>query len=271
MRTLEEIQQEIEREADKYTELETIQKNRSEVAWWIILKRIFAALTFSIENIIALKKKEIDNKIAKTESGTTAWLAQKVMEYQHGDALQIINNTLRYPKIDTVKQIVKKVAIREKTTGGCIVKVAKENASQLHPLTISEKLGLRIYLNNIIFAGIPVTVESNAADIFFITKAIVQINADIFDTTDLRNPMSIQTGTNTIIAAIKNYISDFGFDDAFYLSNLEMYLRKVDGVSDVKIDTCSIGGVIIDRKLDQVPAGYMTLNENQNNITYVTD
>ena len=95
-----------------------------------------------------------------------AWYRQKVLEYQHGDSVQVINGVITYNPITPANQIVAAASVKQTPLGQLVVKAAKDDGSgNLVPLSAAELTGLEGYIDEFQDAGVVISVVSQNADV----------------------------------------------------------------------------------------------------------
>ncbi|GFR75333.1 hypothetical protein ElyMa_002185200 [Elysia marginata] len=202
--------------------------------------------------------------IIHTEPGTDEWYKDLALNYQDGDTIAVQNNRTVYLQKDESKRIIKRVSITENPEGGFKIKVAKAGSSGLAPLTDEARTRFLVYIRRVKFVGIPIDVISLPADSLSL-NATIELDSLLFKADGSR----LKDGKTPIDTAITDYLESFPFDTPFYLSKLVDAVQNVAGVKDINITASSLNGVAFERKIDEVPSGYLTLDKAHSNITYV--
>ena len=200
----------------------------------------------------------------KSIAGSYAWLQEKVFIFQYSPTvpqlLVMYQGAPIYSNTDETLRIIKACAITSTITNQVNVKVA--TGTPLAALDASQKSALTTYLGNIGIAGITYNVISKASDKLYIEGTIYY-----------QGSYSAIIQTN-VIDGITDYLTNLSktrFGGDILMSDLEVYVRGIDGVTDVvfervsvRTDTQSIfGGIdlilagdLINRKY-VIDAGYM--------------
>lgn len=219
-RTIEEIEQEIDAAKNSKTELDELNSSSS-TAIWKLWRYIVAAAHHTLEKLV-------EDQAAKAISGTTDWYAQKVLEFQYGDTISIIDYVPQYLVLDASKQIVTQVSVND-IYGAVLIKVAKGNSGSLEPLSVDEQTALISYINQIKFAGVNTVLINQAAD-------QLHLAADIY----YNGQLDLSTFQSTVESTINSYIQGLPFNGLFYTNKLIDKLQEIDGLNDVKINTLNV-------------------------------
>jgi hypothetical protein len=131
-----------------------------------------------------------------------------------------------YPVIDANLQIITRVGVTTTIANSVIVKVAKQEPPTA--LNVSEKNALQSYVNTIGIAGVTYIVRSTNADQIY-------IDADIYY--DGQQSSLIQT---TVATTIQDLLRNLAFNGNFKVSDLEIAIRRIVGVTDVVLNNVSI-------------------------------
>lgn len=217
-----------------------------------------------LEKSQELIRQEIQALIDNREPGGLAWYREKVLAYQHGDVLTIINNRPTYLVIDTQKQLVKHVSVVETFTNGTLlVKIAGDNLTQLSSDVVA---GIATYLQRVKVAGTLITVQSLPADMVAY-NITVEVDKSVIDASG----KAINGSDTPIYDAIDKFHKNIDFNDVLYLSKVTDALQAVGGVLDVEITESRYFDTtwkVIDRKYSS-KAGYVNLDRNNSNLTIV--
>jgi len=203
--------------------------SNSVTAVWRLWAYVTSVAHYTLESLWDLFMAEVEAKIAKAQPGTDEWYAKKALEFQFGDALQIVNNQLIYATIDPSKQVVKRVSVTDDKEGGSIIKVATLMNGNLASLSTPQLTAFRFYVDRLQFAGSKLSVISLNSDLLKFSLAIYY-NAlyDLEGTTGLKA---------RIAKAVDEYLLNLDFRGNVILNDLEFYLRKVDGVKDAVVSS----------------------------------
>lgn len=193
----------------------------SKVSRWRLFLWVVAYCLWMLETII-------ERLAAATESGTPHWYRRKALDFQYGDALEIINNTPQYPTINPANQIVKLAAVVVNGSGEVILKVSKLDAGgepePLEPAT--EKAAFTEYLDTIKFAGTLTSVISQIADDL---KCAYEV---VFDPLVLNPDGSLITDSAIfpVRVAINSYLKNLPYNGMLHVDKLDDAVQSATGV-----------------------------------------
>lgn len=165
----------------------------------------------------------IQTLVDTKQFGTNEWWEQKMLEYQHGDLLQFINNVYQYALVDATKQVINlcSIATDNKIV---ILKAATLVDNVPQPLTDDQIAGAQSYANEIRPCGITPVVQSYPAD-------NLKIYLKIF-----YNPQGdLPTVKNEVEAAILNYLDTLDFNGILYINKLIDAIQAIDAVIDDQV------------------------------------
>ena len=121
-----------------------------------------------------------------------------------------------------------------------------------------------MYLSRVKFAGTIIEVVSLPPNRLR-CNITIELDALIFDVTagdTLDSALRIDDGSNPIKESFKDYLNNYPFDEAFYISKLINAIQEVEGVKDVVINEAWIDGIPITRKIEEVSSGYIYPTNN---------
>lgn len=221
-RTKEEIRIEIEAAKDAEPTLANLTSSSNTAIWRLLIDIVTEAI-YILELLWDGLKTEVETLAAQRQSGTTGWYAQKVLDWQYGDSVTMLNYVPGYILIDETKKIAKKVSVNEKN-GGIIIKVAKDDGGVLIPLTNDEVTALQTYVNEIKFAGTATGIVSLNADI---AKPNLKIYYDgQLDTVELETALE---------QALNDFLNNIPFDGILHLQKMVDSIQLVNGVNDLEV------------------------------------
>ena len=213
--------------ADFQAQPELAQANStSRRAIWRLLMFVQAGAILILEQIIDIFRAETASAIASAIPNTASWITKKVFDFQYSainpQIVQLIDFSPVYPLVDASLTIVSRCSVVSTISNRVIVKVAKNEPPQaLNNLEVS---ALQDYINTIGTAGITYTVTSGISDKLY-------INADVYYNGQYSS--IIQT---SVIDAINTYLANLPFNGQLKISDLELVIRAVNGVSDCLIN-----------------------------------
>ncbi len=246
--------------------------SNSRVAVWRFMLWIVAFASWINYSLFQTHKEEIEKIASEAIPGTAKWLRKEVFKFQLGYALQWIDNKYSYPTIDPSARIIKYCAVVE--TGGSVrVKVAKLNSSnQPAPLSGTELLALKDYINEIKFAGTVTNVTTGNADLL---KLQLKIYYDP-QVLDAAGVLLSDGVTKPVEVAVNNYIKNLSFNGILYVNQLIDAIQMAQGVDQpyITLIEAKYGGFPYQSVIEkyQADAGYLIIDPNfplSNNITYI--
>ena len=200
----------------------------------------------------------------KAIAGSYAWLQDRIFKFQYSPTVpQLLVMSSGYPvyaNIDPTLRIINACAITSTISNQVNVKVA--TGSPLAALTTAQKNALTAYLGNIGIAGITYNVISKTSDKLYVEATIYY-----------QGSYSAIIQTN-VIDGITDYLTNLSktrFGGDILMSDLEVFVRGIDGVTDVVFERVScrtnaqslfagidliLGADLINRKY-VIDAGYM--------------
>jgi hypothetical protein len=227
----------------------------SKVSLYRLFAWCVATATHIHERTWELFKADLEKIADEANVGTAKWLQRKVLEFQHGSSLVVVNDTVKYNTIDNTKRIITRCSIKENSSNRNVsVKVAKSDGlGGLTKLDTAETAGLKSYLNQIKMAGTKLIITTLDAD-------RIAINADVYyDAAYL--PATVKSN---VITAINSYLANIDFNGNIYLSQLTDVIQSVEGVKDVVLN--SVKGRMA---TDAVSAGVTVQRMYESNAGYV--
>ena len=257
----------IDTEAVKYTELDELQSNTSQVSFWQYVKKVIAFLAAFLETLFNAHKKEVDDLIDTTETGHIDWYIKMIKAFQYGDPLVIINNTPTYSVIDVTRQIVKGVAYEEvdmEPGFKLLFKVAKEVDGIYVPLEVDELAALIVYVGRRKIPGTWIEIISLPADQFRI-DCQVTLDPLMFniDGSLISNPDSFP-----FTEGLNVFFKDLGFGAVLYRSEIIEYVMGIPGIVNVFITDTAVHPIFSFFDRANLAAGYAVLDESSSTISY---
>lgn len=216
--------------------------------WISVMAMAYMAMSYLFEE----HKTEVDLLVASAPAGTPAWYAQKSLEFQLGDDIQVINNVTSYPIGSTGEKIVTRAVAKNTIEGFCAIKVAKGTAGALQPLDSSEFTQFKAYIDKIQFGGAWIDCINLPADLLTL---IANITYDA-----IYNPDEVKAN---VIVAVNQFLANMPFDGLLYREKLRDAIQAVTGVVDVEITslTATSEGIIYSiGQLYELRSGYVNIN-----------
>ena len=228
---------------------------------------VVAIAAFYLESLFYLLKAETDKSIEEKMPHTLRWYRNKALGFRYGYAL--IPDSDEYSDIGLTEaqildsQIITHASAQETpdSTGALVVRIkaVKGEATNLQPLTATERTALQGYFAELKDAGVKLLVQSLPPDSFRATVD-VWVNPLLLDSGGL----SLILGTEPVREAINSYLQNLPFNGEFSIMSLTDEIQKVEGVKVVQVKSTesrygSLPFTVIQDK--RVPdAGYMRLD-----------
>lgn len=227
-RTIDEIQQEIINAKEGDGTLSAL-NSQSATAVWRLWTRVVAAAIAALEVLFDTHKAEVETIIDTKRPHTLKWYQQIVLLFQLGRALPA--GEIYYDNtgvdVDTVadeKIIAQAAAVNE--NGTLVLKVAREYAGDLAPLTSVQYDAFEDYIGEVKDAGVDVSIRNVNAD-----KIKVEINLyydpGILDGTGARVDGS---SSDPVGDAAKAFLRNLPFNGVFVRAHFIDALQAIEGV-----------------------------------------
>jgi hypothetical protein len=192
-------------------------------AIWRLFTYVVAYIQSLFEQQTDVFKTEVESVVAVAAPNTAAWVRDRVLKFQYKasdpQVVTLVNLVPTYPVVNTDLRIVTRCSVKSNLSNNVKIKVAKSEP----PVALSapQISALQSYINVIGCAGINYVVSSSTSDKLY-------INADIY-----YKGMYSDVISANVIAAIEAYLAALPFDGQLLISDLEVVIRDVTGVSDV--------------------------------------
>lgn len=199
-----------------------------------LLFYIVAACHYVLESIFEKFTQDVEQKISRAVVASIPWYFDKAKAFQYGDALVLNPRTFayEYAKVDTSKQRVKYVAVRDR--GASIeMLVSAEQDGKPTPLSDEVLTAFKHYINAIKIAGVVINVRTRKADELTIAVKVVVDPLKIN-----RQGVDIASSEKVVEHAIENYLADIVYGGTFNKTKLVDAIQRVDGVVDVVLGVC---------------------------------
>jgi hypothetical protein len=200
----------------------------SQVAEWVAIRNVVAAQHTTLRDYFTSYKLELEQKASEAIPGTARWYADRAVEFQYGDSLQVVDGKVVYPVIDESARVVKYAAITEGLSGTVVIKVAKGN-DVLEKLSNDELVAFTAYIRDIKFAGTKTNIISTDAD-------LIRLNATIYY--DGKRVLSEVKAA--VEAAINEHLRTVFFDGIFNRNILRDAIESVDSVRAGGVDITNL-------------------------------
>lgn len=199
-----------------------------------LLFYIVAACHYVLESIFEKFTQDVEQKISRAVVASIPWYFDKAKAFQYGDALVLNPRTFgyEYAKIDTSKQRVKYVAVRDRGASIEMLVSAEQNGKPT-PLSDDVLTAFKHYINAIKIAGVVINVRTRKADELSIAVKVVVDPLKIN-----RQGVDIASSEKVVEHAIENYLADIVYGGTFNKTKLVDAIQRVDGVLDVVLGVC---------------------------------
>lgn len=249
----------------------------SNVSMWRLWVRVIAVCFNALEQLWDTVKADINKLLAAKVYFNDELLRAKILEFQLGDTVKVIDGVVGYEVIDVSKRIVSYCSIENNIdTGIATAKVAKKDSNGL-PLQLSnsELNQVKLYVSKISPPGCTIQIVSRPKD------KLVNVLTVYYD--GLRNAEELKA---QVVLAIKNYYKNLDFNGIISESKLEDSVQVIPGVinpvftyiayskwnESLNVYDSLISFSTIPSKSYQTFAGYAAIDEDsplEDNITMV--
>lgn len=241
----------------------------SKVARWRLDYAVIAIAIVALENLWDSFLALVNLVVANAQPGTPRWYKARVLEFQLGDALTLVNNRFIYSPVNTVNQIISQCAIVDGNP--VVIKVAKTVSGVLAPLSAPEIVSLNNYVQQIKFAGTYTNIVSSPPDELALNLTIYY-DPLLLDAT---GQLILSPGTYPVDDAINTYLKNLEFNGDLVLNKLIDVLQTSKGVANPVLNSASarigINPFVAFNNKYSSSAGYMILNSGFTTITYVAN
>lgn len=207
----------------------------SKVAVWRLLFFVTAVGIWSLEKLFDEHVIWIENRAKQLIVGTTKWYRTIALEFQYGDALELVNDVYQYPVINPLNKIVALASVNE-VGGQVLVKVAKSNAGVPEKLSIPEFDAFVAYMKKRKFAGVSLVSISRDPDLFKVQYKIYYDPLVLNSSGELISTPGVKPAE----VAITNYLKDLPFDGKFLITDLTDKIQQAAGVLNPVYQTGSV-------------------------------
>lgn len=199
-----------------------------------LLFYIVAACHYVLESIFEKFTQDVEQKISRAVVASIPWYFDKAKAFQYGDALVLNPRTFgyEYAKVDTSKQLVKYVAVRDRGASIEMLVSAEQNGKPT-PLSDEVLTAFKHYINAIKIAGVVINVRTRKADELSIAVKVVVDPLKIN-----RQGVDIASSEKVVEHAIENYLAGIVYGGTFNKTKLVDAIQRVDGVVDVALGVC---------------------------------
>jgi hypothetical protein len=191
---------------------------------------------WSLETLFDLHKADINETIAAMKPHTLRWYSEKSKAFQYGYSLpsdiDVYDNTALTEAQIVASKVVDYAAVVEQDRG-LRIKVAKDNGSDLEPITAAELLSFTAYMQRIKDAGVKITATTSAADALRL-ELTVRYDPLVLLPTGGR----IDGATSAPVKdGIKIHLKNLPFNGILSVQKLVDAIQVIEGVKDLRVDT----------------------------------
>jgi len=193
-----------------------------------ILFYVFAFCAWTVEKLFDTHKAEVTNYIDEMKPHSLRWYVNKARAFRFGQSL--IEDTDQYDDTGLTDEAIAdmqivKYASAEERNGQLFIKVAKDGENGRTTLSSEEEAALKSYIQEVKDAGVKVTIR-NAQAVDFKIDITIYYNPQVLD----QNGVSLISGGEPVMDAIKNYIENLPFNGEYRNVELIDKLQQVEGV-----------------------------------------
>lgn len=196
-----------------------------------ILFHIVASCVYVVEVLFDRHRQEVDEIAERAAVASIPWYHDKVMAYQHGDALVLNEETMAYgyEEVAPERQVVKYAAVRDMGNWLKIMASGNQNGRPVK-LTDEQLAGLSEYVDRVKIAGVMTSVVSADADRIQIAAQVV------VDPLVLRTDGSrIADGSFPVREAVESYLAGIVYGGKLNKTKLVDAMQEATGVVDVML------------------------------------
>ena len=205
----------------------------SKVSIESILFYIFATAQWVMEQLFESHKKETNAILDERRPHLSKWYAVKAKQFQLGtplpkfdDEIGEYDNTNKTAGQIESERIVKFAAAVESADKSILyLKIATESSGKKTPITETQRIAFKNYINRVSDAGVRIQIINEKADQM---RLVLDIYYDplIFGS----NGKRLNDGSEPVQEAIRNYLSNLPFSGEYMNIALSEVLRNVEGV-----------------------------------------
>lgn len=246
----------------------TFDEQFSKVSIESILIYVFAASAWVLEQMWEAFRAETEQRINDAYVTSLSWYYRKALEFQKGDALVFDEKTYsyKYPAVDTDKQVVKNVAVRQVTDNDVTKLKIYFSDAEKKPLTGDVRQAFEAYMREIGAAGIHYLFVSEAPDLLRVHLKIYY-NPLVLDSNGVR----LAGGGKPVEEVIESYLNGLEYGGTFYASKLVDMIQATEGVKDVEMNGTTWKGTTEERRRIDADAGAFVYERNESDIVYSID
>lgn len=235
-RTIKQIQDEIIAAKNANPALDSLNSG-SATAIWRLWTYIIAVAIYTVEILWDTHRAEVEDLIARQKPHTLRWYQEKALAFQYGSDLpagedEYDNSLLTVTEVEDQQIVVAAAAVE--TQQDLLIKVVREDAGEMAPLTIDQYIAIESYFQEIKDAGVPLQIVSQDLDKLKLTLEVIY-NAQVLNENGQRLDGS---NNNPLKDAINAFLRGVPFNGRFVLAHLIDAMQAVDGVKIPTVLQC---------------------------------
>lgn len=224
-----------------------------------ILFFIVAAALYVMETMMDAFRADVDETVRTAVVASVPWYHEIALAFQDGDELKFDEVTLsyRYEKEDESKRIVKFASVRDM---GSSVQMLVSKSEDGVPATLSaeELTRFKKYMQRVKVAGVILGIKSLPSDSIRINVKVV-VDGLVYN----QDGTLVRDGsTKPVEEAIKTYLRNIVYGGTFNKTKLVDAIQGAEGVKDVELGECAVGGVIVSGNNYNSVGGSFVLNDD---------
>ncbi len=199
---------------------------------------LFDSISFVIyilKQLFEQHEKEVTTQIYNQKIGSLRWYQNKALEFLYG--FDLIYDTDKFntkgatdEQIANSKIVKYSAVIEAENEQRVIIKIAGEKNKILAPIPLEVQESFKTYMDEIKFAGTPITIINYEPDKLYLNIHIYR-DALVLD----KNGVSIRTGNKPVEEALQEFMKELPFDGELQIQSLVDKLQGVEGVKIVNI------------------------------------
>lgn len=218
------------------------------------------------EQIVFANSTEISAQIASQQPFSVPWYTSIAKAFQLGDQLEYNEDTYKfgYSVIDTAKQIVKYVAIRQRQVEGVTKLQVFATKADKAAMTADELSAFSSYITQCGAAGTHFQFISLAPD-------SLEINLTVYYDPQILSSsgLLLSDGSNPIQTAVNEYLNGIQYAGVFNRTKLTDSIQLATGIKDVLLGDVRLNGDLNNNRQFESASGFYQATTI--NVTYYAD
>lgn len=229
-----------------------------------ILFFIVAAALYVMETMMDAFRADVDETVRTAVVASVPWYHEIALAFQDGDELKFdeVTQTYKYEQQDEAKRIVKFASVRDMGSSVQML-VSKEKDGVPEMLSDDELARFKAYMQRVKVVGVILGIKSSPSDEI---KISVKVKVDrLLYNRD--GSLVSDSGKKPVEDAIRNYLQTIIYGGTFNKTKLVDAVQMAQGVKDVELGECSVGGTVITGNNYESVGGSFTLSD-ESEVTY---